>query len=730
MIASTMNSAVHSEDADLVTASLRGDREAFGRIVARYQSLVCSMAYSGTGSLSQSEDLAQESFLEAWKHLASLREPAKLRSWLCGIARNRIHQWLRSAGREPSYKAASLESVAESPCAEPAPGERAISREEEDILWRALERIPDTYRLPLVLFYRDQQSIESVAQSLEITEETARQRLSRGRKLLQEEVQAFVESALSRTTPGRTFTLGVVAALPLAATTAKAASGLAAAKGAAGAKGLVTLPLIGGLASMLGSVILSWKIAADEGQTERERKFLRRIGAVQVAAFVMCLAAASVAAFFSAKGWMWFTVAVFALVALAAAANSILVVPWMVRRQLELRAEDGAWTPPPSEAPQGTEHSMALRKALKQSLPLAVMMAGCAFFLPWKNNWFGCLGYMAIPALSVVWNVRRAYRQQRYPARVNSWWRLSFAKHPLFLGAAMAFLMCLLCVVLSNVGVRYLSWLNTGKLPYMPLFSSVTNQLLLGLGVAILVFAAVAMVATRALPALGGIGRKFRVPFLEQLQATAGGPLGILEKTYRPLFDQLNLDSEHIRQVKDLLLKRTMVGVRFGLPLANPALRREKRAALLQQVKADVDGVNASIRELLGDRFAVLREFEGSIADRMLLDEFGSKTADTELAMNKEQGERLLQALLAARRTYPWTSDLDLQNQSLAFSELYTQAGLETFIREQTEFDQRFLLQARELLSAEQLAMFEKLQAKRRNSQIGQFKLGLKLFGN
>jgi len=69
-----------STDADLVTQSLVGDRDAFGKIVSRHQSLLCSLAYSATGSLSQSEDLAQETFVVAWKQLPGLREPEKLRS--------------------------------------------------------------------------------------------------------------------------------------------------------------------------------------------------------------------------------------------------------------------------------------------------------------------------------------------------------------------------------------------------------------------------------------------------------------------------------------------------------------------------------------------------------------------------------------------------------------------------------------------------------------------------
>src|SRR3989475_6458115 len=101
-------------DSKLVTESLAGNRDAFGWIVARYQSLVCSLAYSATGSLSQSEDLAQETFVTAWRQLSELREPLKLRSWLCGIARNLIGKELRQRTREPVHAAEPLDSIRES----------------------------------------------------------------------------------------------------------------------------------------------------------------------------------------------------------------------------------------------------------------------------------------------------------------------------------------------------------------------------------------------------------------------------------------------------------------------------------------------------------------------------------------------------------------------------------------------------------------------------------------
>jgi RNA polymerase sigma factor (sigma-70 family) len=208
-------------EADLVQKSVAGSSAAFSEIVARYQTLICSLTYSGTGSLSRSEDLAQEVFLVAWKELRKLREPAKLRSWLCGIARRLTANTVRRDVREPIFAAEQID--AEQHSAAPDPAEQTISREEEAILWRSLEQIPETYREPLVLFYRDGQSVEHVANALELSEDAAKQRLSRGRKMLQEQVALFVEGALRQSAPGRAFTLGVIAALPLMASSHKAA---------------------------------------------------------------------------------------------------------------------------------------------------------------------------------------------------------------------------------------------------------------------------------------------------------------------------------------------------------------------------------------------------------------------------------------------------------------------------------------------------------------------------
>jgi RNA polymerase sigma factor (sigma-70 family) len=221
-----------SPDTELVQACLGGDREAFAQIVSRYQAVVASVAYNATGNIAQSEDLAQETFLVAWQHLKGLEQPGKLRAWLCGIARRTAANALRRLQREPSDGAHTLEQVLDAPATEPLPAEHAITREEEAILWRSLEGIPGIYREPLIVYFRENQSVENVAGALELTPDTVRQRLSRGRKLLEKRIAAFVEGALRQSAPGGNFTAAVLAHLPGQLTSAALASG-----GAAAAKG-------------------------------------------------------------------------------------------------------------------------------------------------------------------------------------------------------------------------------------------------------------------------------------------------------------------------------------------------------------------------------------------------------------------------------------------------------------------------------------------------------------
>jgi RNA polymerase sigma factor (sigma-70 family) len=445
MMTTRMMSVTADNDAELVSASLSGNRDAFGQIVARYQSLVCSLAFSATGSLSQSEDLAQETFVTAWKQLAALREPEKLRAWLCGIARNLINNSLRQQGREPSHRAESLEEISESRSPEPLPTEQAISNEELTILWRSLERIPETYREPLVLFYREHQSIEAVAQNLELTEDAVKQRLSRGRKLLHEEVLAFVEGALEKTAPGKTFTLGVISALPLAVTSAKAATvGAALAKGGAAAKGVATVGTLGGLLAMLGGAFVSFKAQVDDSKSPRERQFmLQGLGWKRWLVPLLFLAVFFAATRFDyVRAPIHFEFFVSAFV-FCFGVYSMVIIDRRLRRRLQIQIEDNTfveaeWTMPRKVTDGDT--AAAKSKARSRTVRFMALGIGMLVFVVTQESWKQHLGHaILVTAFMALLVVRGFLQWQNYPRFISlrSAW---FVYYPVFVGLLNLFL--------------------------------------------------------------------------------------------------------------------------------------------------------------------------------------------------------------------------------------------------------------------------------------------------
>jgi RNA polymerase sigma factor (sigma-70 family) len=266
-------------DAELVERGMLGDTAAFGVIVERYQGLVCGLAYSACGNAHLSEDLAQETFIAAWGQLRSLREPEKLKAWLCGIARNVINSHLRKQERTPTAQAARLPESLPAPV--DSPSERAMSRQEEALVWRALEALPENYREPLVLFYRQQESVATVAALLDLSEDAVKQRLSRGRAMLTEQVGRLVQDSLRKSGPGRAFSLAVIAALPMLATSSCASAfGVTAAKGAATAKAASWGVFLSAVLSPFLAIVTTWlgyKVGIDSARSDEERRFVVKL---------------------------------------------------------------------------------------------------------------------------------------------------------------------------------------------------------------------------------------------------------------------------------------------------------------------------------------------------------------------------------------------------------------------------------------------------------------------
>jgi RNA polymerase sigma factor (sigma-70 family) len=262
-------------DADLVSQSRSGDRRAFGQIVRRYQAMISGLVYAACGDIHRSEDVAQETFISAWKSLSGLRDAAKLPGWLCQIARRRLADQSRSASSKEIPFSRAFETGQEPEAAVSG----TATAEEAELLWRTLSHIPQPYRETLVLFYRQDKSVAQVAAAMETSEASVRQRLTRGRQMLREEVAAVLERNLVRTSPSQQFTQQVVAALPALA--AQSAGISASAKAAAAVKGgaLMTV-LIGWLAPIGFFIGLIYGTVQEVRQSKspRQRRLAKAMG--------------------------------------------------------------------------------------------------------------------------------------------------------------------------------------------------------------------------------------------------------------------------------------------------------------------------------------------------------------------------------------------------------------------------------------------------------------------
>ncbi len=360
-----------TSDIQLLERCLEGDRDAYGQLVQRYQSLICSLAYSACGNHPLSQDLAQETFITAWRKLPDLRERDKFKPWLCGIARNLIANARRRHGRRATEGAIPMAEVPDRVDQLPSPSDQAMRGEEAELVWQSLEAIPENYREPLILFYREEQSVERVAAALDLSPDAVKQRLSRGRKLLRDRVASLVETTLTSTRPGKAFTITVLAALPnlvpqaalagAAATAAKASPAAKAAVASAGLTGAVLGPLIGLAGAWFGA-----RAGINAAKSPRERRFLVRVARAATAlalAFTIALLALTLCGRSLAQTSPTLYAGLLIGLTCAYVIGLTLTISVVNRRQIQIQKEDGTYVVPrasigskPGELTKGNIH--------------------------------------------------------------------------------------------------------------------------------------------------------------------------------------------------------------------------------------------------------------------------------------------------------------------------------------------------------------------------------------
>jgi len=170
------------EDAELALRSMDGDLAAFNTIVLRYQSQVLNLATRMLGNRVRAEDVAQETFISAYRAIAKFRG-GNLRAWLLRIAANASRDAMRGSIRRPEQ---SLDESLTNPSFQPAssdesPEDHALRGELNAQLQRAILSLSADHRAALVLVDVQGLSYEEAAEATGASVGTIKSRLSRAR---------------------------------------------------------------------------------------------------------------------------------------------------------------------------------------------------------------------------------------------------------------------------------------------------------------------------------------------------------------------------------------------------------------------------------------------------------------------------------------------------------------------------------------------------------------------
>lgn len=172
-------------DALLAGRAADGDTAAFEALARRHGPLMRATARRLTGSLADADDVVQETLVQAWKQLESLRDPAAVKGWLLRIVGSRSIDHLRK--RRNHMGLDEVEQQAESHVEDHAkpqirdPEHSAVNNSRVEALKEALAKLPEEQRRCWVLKEFNDQSYEEIALTLNISPASVRGRLARAR---------------------------------------------------------------------------------------------------------------------------------------------------------------------------------------------------------------------------------------------------------------------------------------------------------------------------------------------------------------------------------------------------------------------------------------------------------------------------------------------------------------------------------------------------------------------
>ena len=190
---------MEKDDVQLIRRILSGDDEAFTTLVGKYQKSVHALAWRKIGDFHIAEEITQDTFLQAYKKLSTLRNPNQCAGWLYVIANNLCK-------RRMQKKKLSTQSLEGTPMVEieNSSYKRYVSEQREtantehrhEIVKKLLQRLPESERTVVTLHYLGEMTAKEIGRFLGVSVNTINSRLRRAKKRLQEREELLIQEML------------------------------------------------------------------------------------------------------------------------------------------------------------------------------------------------------------------------------------------------------------------------------------------------------------------------------------------------------------------------------------------------------------------------------------------------------------------------------------------------------------------------------------------------------
>jgi RNA polymerase sigma-70 factor, ECF subfamily len=192
-------------DVELVRVAQEGSASALRLIVRRHNQRLYRVARAIVRDDTEAEDVLQEAYLSAFRSLANFRADARLSTWLTRIVANKAITRLHRENTLPLDALDKIDwlqaEVVGMPHLDVDPERSATRGQVRKLLEKAIDNLPAPFRIVFVMRMVEQLSVKETASSLGVPEETVKSRLHRAKKLMREQLQTELGSALTDTFP-------------------------------------------------------------------------------------------------------------------------------------------------------------------------------------------------------------------------------------------------------------------------------------------------------------------------------------------------------------------------------------------------------------------------------------------------------------------------------------------------------------------------------------------------